>query len=130
MNKIIITGNITKTPEVATSSNGKSYAKLSVAVRKNYPSEDGTDTNYFNCVCFGKTADNCGKYLSKGSRVLISGELNNNVYEKDGVKKYSNIISINEIEYLSSPNHSKKDNEKDSETLTNIEPIQDTDLPF
>ena len=98
MAKVIIIGNLTKEPKVATvQSNGKSVCELSVAV--NRPERE---TLFINAVCFGKVAENCGKYLKKGSAVIINGDFDINKWQdkNTGEKKEKSIVKINDIQFL------------------------------
>ena len=78
MNKIIILGRITKDLELSQGKNEKSYTNFSVAVNRKL-NRDVAD--FFNCTAFGKTAEYICKYGSKGSQVLIEGEVNIDQYE-------------------------------------------------
>ena len=98
MNKIIITGNLTKDVETRETTNGKQVATLSVAVSRPFSEE----TDFFNCIVWDKRAENCAKYLKKGSKVLIDGYIYNRSYEdKDGNKRYVTEIKVQEVEFLS-----------------------------
>lgn len=100
MNKLIQVVTLGGDPEVKTSSNGKSFAKFSGAVAKRYVKENESDTDWFQYVAFGQTADFIGKYFKKGSKVLIEGAPHNNNYEKeDGSKVYGMQITIDNVEF-------------------------------
>lgn len=95
-------GRLTQEPEVRYSTDGKAVAKLSLAINRKYKQEGQADADFFNYVAFGKTAEFIGKYFHKGMKALITGELRNNHYEKDGVKHYSEQVIINTIEFAES----------------------------
>lgn len=98
INKVIIIGNLSKDVETREITNGKSVATLSVAVNRTY--SEGVD--FFNCIVWDKRAENCAKYLKKGSKVGIEGTLYNRSYEdKDGNKRTVTEINVQEIEFLS-----------------------------
>ena len=103
MNKIFISGNLTRDPEVRYTSGGKSYAKMGIAVNR-YKKKDGTqEVDFFNMTAWDKTAEFCGKYLRKGSKVVVEGRLQTSSYEgKDGTKKTGYDIIIDSIESVSS----------------------------
>ena len=120
MNKVILVGNLTKDPDVRKSQNGKSVVKTGIAVNQGYGENQTTD--FFNLVAWEKTAELCGKYLSKGSKVLVEGRLRNNNYEKDGVKHYGVDVIVNSIEFL--------DSKKKVANDYRGEEVSDDDMPF
>lgn len=114
MNKVIMMGRLTRDPEVSYSSNSSSplaIGKFSLAVdRKNKKSNDTVTADFFNCTCFGKLAEFTEKYLKKGSKILISGRLQNNNYtNKEGQKVYSTEILVDEIDFAESKSASTRD---------------------
>ena len=96
MNKVILTGNLTRDPEVRYTQSGKAVARLGIAVTRTF-NKDQTD--FFSMTAWDKQAEFCGRYLKKGSRVLVEGRVENNNYEKDGVKHYSDQIVVERIEF-------------------------------
>lgn len=102
MNKIIVTGNLTKDPDYGETSGGVSFCKFSVAVNRSYTNSEGErQTDFFPVTAWRGLADNCGKYLKKGSKVLVSGSLQNRSYEdKDGNKRTVSEIVANDVEFL------------------------------
>lgn len=100
MNKIFITGNLTKTPELRHAENGTAVCRFTIANNKGYGEKQ--KTIFINVVTFNKTAENCVKYLSKGSKVAIVGELEIRQYtDNNGENKYITEIIANEVEFLS-----------------------------
>ncbi len=101
MNKIFLSGNLTRDPEVRYSQAGKAYSRMGIAVNRPYSKEKTVD--FFNLTAWDKTAEFCGKYLRKGSRVLVEGRLQTSTYEnKDGVKVNSFDIWVDNIEFADS----------------------------
>ena len=101
MNKVILIGNLTKNPELSQTSGGIAFCRMSIAVNRPYANADGErQADFFNVTCWRGLAENCHKYLKKGSKVGIVGYLQNRTYEKDGVKKYSTDIIADEVEFL------------------------------
>lgn len=96
MNRVILSGNLTRDPEVRYTQSGKAYARLSIAVTRTF-NKDQTD--FFSMTAWDKQAEFCGRYLEKGSRVIVEGRVENNNYEKDGVKHYTDQIVIDRIEF-------------------------------
>lgn len=98
MNKVFLSGNLTRDPEVRYSQAGKAFAKMGIAVNRPYSKEKAVD--FFNLTAFDKTAEFCGRYMTKGTRVLVEGRLQTSSYEnKDGVKVNSVDIMIDNIEF-------------------------------
>ena len=117
MNKVILSGNLTKDPEVRYTQSGVAYARMGIAVSRPYSSKnnDGQpQTDFFNLVSWNKQAEFCGRYLKKGSRVLIEGRIQNDNYEgKDGVKHYNVNIVVDNIEFAGSKPSGGGDNSND-----------------
>lgn len=107
MNKVIECGRLTKDPDVRMTTGDKptAIAKFSLAVNRKVKREGQPEADFFNCVAFGKQAEFIEKYMKKGSKVLISGRLENDNYKnKEGQMVYSIQISIEEIEFAESKN--------------------------
>lgn len=98
MNKIILMGRLTRDAEMF--GQKSKVAKFTLAVDRTY-GEDETD--FFNCVSFGKQAEFVEKYLKKGTKILLTGHLQNNSYEdKQGNKVTATQIISEEIEFAES----------------------------
>lgn len=139
MNRVFLIGNLTKDPEVTVTTNDVVNCKFSVAVTRRYNSASGAkDTDFFTIVCWRGLAENCGKYLRKGSKVGICGSIQNKNYEtSDGVKRYSTEIVADEVQFLSSRSETEEVNElpevsvaKRQTKAAELKPIEDDDLPF
>jgi single-strand DNA-binding protein len=130
MNKVILIGNLTKDPEISTTSNGVSVCRFSVAVSRRYTNNEGErDADFFNIVAWRALGENCHKFLRKGSKAAIVGSLQTRSYESEGTKRYVTEVVADEVEFISTKsfdNDSKKEEE-----VTKLEPIDDdNDLPF
>lgn len=98
MNKIMITGRLTKDIEVYNSEK-TTVGKFTLANDIGYG--DNKKTNFFKCVCFGNIVEVVNKYTSKGSKILICGELQEDNYtDKNGNKHNDVNIVVNEVEFL------------------------------
>lgn len=125
MFKIYGTGNLTKDPEKLNIE--KDACKFTIAVNETYTREDGTrPVQYFNVVAWGKLAENCLKYLKKGSKISLYGNPQNRSYEKDGETKYIFEIVATDVEFVGTP----KVKEEKVEQKPELEPIQDDFFPF
>ena len=127
MNLVVLVGRLTADPEVRYN-NDKAVARFSLAVNRRFKRNGDADTDFFNCVAFGKTAEFMEKYFHKGMKAVITGELRNNHYEKDGVKHYSEQVVINTIEFAESKSTSIPPTNNDG--FMNIPDDIDEELPF
>lgn len=126
MNKIFISGNLTHDPEIRYTQSGKAVAKMGIAVKRIFSKENEVD--FFNLTAWEKTAEFCGKYLTKGSRVLVEGRLQTYSYEgKDGVKRSGVDIWIENIEFAGGKSEKKAD---EPQGEFDGEPVNDEDVPF
>ena len=126
MFKMFGIGNLTKEPEKIITTSGAVACKFTVASSDIYTKEDGTkDVQFFTVITWNKTAENCLKFLTKGSKVAVSGKPQNRTYEaQDGSKRYVFELIAEQIEFLSA-----KKSEVAKE-MAEQEPIEDSDLPF
>ena len=145
MNKDILIVNLTRDPELVTTSNGISLCKFGLAVQRRFSSSDGEkDVDFFNIVVWRGPAENCYKYLKKGSKVGILGSIQTRSYEtNDGTKRSTFDIVAEEVEFLSSksassdaPSYSEQPqtagskSSGKSDVINTFTPIDDNDLPF
>lgn len=98
LNKVMIIGNLGRDPEVSYTPAGLAIAKFSVATTERIKEQEKTE--WHRVTAFGKTAENCGRFLSKGRQVYVEGRLQTSSYEKDGITRYSTDIIANVITYL------------------------------
>ena len=101
MNQVILIGRLTKDPELRfTAGSGKAVATFTIAVDRPF-SKDRT-ADFFRVVVWGKPAENCANYTSKGSQVAVQGRIQNNNYEtQNGEKRYTTEIVADRVEFLS-----------------------------
>ncbi|MCH5252937.1 MAG: single-stranded DNA-binding protein [Lachnospiraceae bacterium] len=102
MNKVILMGNLTRDPEIryTQSENSMAIARFSIAVNRRFSRQGDTDTDFFNCTAFGRQAEFVEKYFKQGSRMLLTGRVQNDNYtNKNGEKVYSVQIIAEEIEF-------------------------------
>ncbi len=102
MNRVCLIGNLTKAVEVRYTQKGMAIANFTLAIRREIKKEDGTyDSDFINCVAYGKQAEALGKYLDKGSTLSVEGKIQTGSYEKDGKKVYTTDIIVDKIQFLS-----------------------------
>ena len=103
VNKAILIGNLGADPEVRTTNSGTSVCNLRIAtnsrVKRGDEWEDATE--WHSVVCFGRTADNAGKYLSKGRKVYVEGRIQTRKYQdRDGNDKWATEIVADTLTFL------------------------------
>jgi single-strand DNA-binding protein len=100
-NSVRLIGNLGGNPEIKDLPSGKRLAKLSLATSDKYKDSEGKvikETQWHNLVIWGKTVNFVEKYLEKGNEVAVEGKLLNRSYtDKEGVKKYTSEIVVNDI---------------------------------
>ncbi|MFR1676830.1 MAG: single-stranded DNA-binding protein [Fusobacterium sp.] len=101
MNVIILTGRLTRDPELKFGQSGKAYSRFTLAVDR--PMQKG-EADFINCVAFGKTAELIGEYLRKGRKEGVTGRLQMGKYEVNGEKRTSYDVVVDTIEFLESKN--------------------------
>ena len=104
MNVVVITGNLTRDPELRSTPGGTSVCKLRVAVNSRRKEGDNwvDKPNFFDVTVWGAQGENCANYLSKGRPVAVEGRLDWREWEKDGVKRQSVEIIANSVQFLGS----------------------------
>jgi single-strand DNA-binding protein len=104
INRVIITGNLTRDPELRSTGSGLSVCKIGIAVntrRKNGATGEWEEKpNYFRVTVFGAQAENCAKFLSKGRPVAIDGRLEWSQWESEGQKRESIDIIADSVQFL------------------------------
>ena len=135
MNKVILMGRLTKDAEVRYSQgeNSIAIASFSLAVDRKFKRDGEPTADFFNCIAFGKLGEFVEKYLKQGSKILLSGHIQNNNYtNKEGQKVYSVQVIAGEIEFAESK---KQDESNKSPVVTkdgfyNIPEGIEEELPF
>jgi len=103
-NKVILIGNLTRDPELRYTPQGTSVCSFGLAVNRKYRQgeEMKEEVTFINIVVFGKQADTCGQYLSKGSGALIEGRLQERRWEtEDGQKRSKHEVVAQNVRFLS-----------------------------
>ena len=123
VNKVILTGNVTRNIDLKYTKSGKEYAEFSIAV--NGFKKDEVD--FVNIVVWGKTAELCFNYLKKGSTILVEGRIKQNKYEINGEKRSTYEVVGDRVHFLdkSSGTSETPKGTKDSEFH-----YGDEDVPF
>jgi single-strand DNA-binding protein len=102
MNKITLIGNLTHDPETRTTSSGVTVCSFTIAVNRKFASQGGErQTDFFRINAWRQLGETCSRYLAKGRKVAVIGELQARQYEaKDGTTRMSLDVSADEVEFL------------------------------
>jgi single-strand DNA-binding protein len=106
MNRVYLLGNLTRDPEVRYLSSGKAVADLRLAVNRKYRTASGEEkdeTCYVSVAVWGRQAETCGQYLSKGSPALVEGRLQYEEWEKDGQKNNRLRVVAERVQFVGAP---------------------------
>jgi single-strand DNA-binding protein len=100
MNTVSLVGRLARDPKLNITQSGKSVCNLTIAVNDVFSAEDRTD--FLQVTVWGKQAENCDKYLQKGSRAGVEGRLHTDSYtDGEGIKRYPVTVVANRVEFLS-----------------------------
>lgn len=104
MNKVFLIGRLTKDPELRYTSNNVPCCIFSLAVNRNFTNPNGErEADFINIVVWKNMAENCSKYLTKGSQVAIEGRIQVRTYDaQDGSKKYVTEVIAENVQFLDS----------------------------
>ena len=133
MNKLTLIGNLTKDPETRTTPNGNTVCSFTVAVNRKKVSEPQTD--FFRVNAWGKLGELCARFLGKGRKVAVVGELQARTYDnKDGKTMLSLDVVADEVEFLAPAEEPKKKAKENSDGYNKTAEDELTaysgDLPF
>ncbi len=102
LNSVNIMGNLTRDPEIRYTPAGKAVCNISIANNRVYTknSERVNEVSYFDVEVWGATAENCAKYLTKGSGIIVEGRLRQDRWEKDGKTQSRVRITANSVHFM------------------------------
>lgn len=145
MNKVVLIGNLTRDPELQTTNSGVSVCRFSLAVTRRFANADGErEADFINIVVWRNQAENCHKYLKKGSKCAVIGRIQTSSYDApDGSKRYTTDVVADEVEFINNnrnggdgdgstytaPEASNKPNTKAKQSAE-LQEIDDESLPF
>ena len=139
LNKVMLIGNVGQDPELRYTPDGNPVANFSIAVnrRRKVGDEFKDETEWFNIVCFSRTAENVNQYLSKGQKVYVEGRFQSSEYVgQDGNQRKSYEVIANDVTFLSTKSEAESKNQSSSQNkaATESKPIdsddEDKDLPW
>lgn len=124
MNNIVLSGRVVKEIEPRLTTTNKQVISNTIAVRR-----DKEKTDFINFIAWEHNAEFINRYVKKGDRILINGELQQRVYEKGDKKEYVYEVLVRNIELLE-PKQEEKEQENLEESNKQVFDISDDDLPF
>jgi len=139
MNKVILVGNLTADPELTRTPNDVAVCRFTLAIQRRFANQNGErQADFIPIVVWRQAAENCGKYLKKGSRAGVSGSIQTRSYDaQDGTKRYVTEVIADEVEFLSTPRDSSTGEssfDEKAETkirkISELTPADENDLPF
>lgn len=105
INRVFVTGNLTRDAELRDTQGGTSYLRMGVAVndqRKNPQTGKWEDVpNFVDCVMFGTRAEAIARYLTKGTKVAVDGSLRYSSWERDGQRRSKLEVAVRDVEFMS-----------------------------
>ena len=127
MNKVILIGRTTKEIEIKPAGSTE-VARFTLAVNRPFKKDE---TDFINCVAFGKTAETLSKYVKKGQQIALTGRIQVSNYEKDGERRYSTDIIVDGFEFISGGNREESEpNQPSNSFASELEPVDNEDIPF
>ena len=124
-------GRLTKDPDERVNTRDNSaVTRFTIAVDKRFKRDGDPEADFFNCVSFGKLAEFAGRYLRKGTKIVMDGEIHNDNYDdKNGVKHYNVQIIAHNIEFAESKKSSGETRSQDNNYMTTVD-VDEEDIPF
>ena len=137
MQKLFIVGNLTRDPELRTTPSGKSVCNFTVAVNRRRNVDGQPDADFFRVTVWENLAENCAKYLAKGRKVALTGEVSVRTYQtQDGQTRAELDVSTNDVEFLTPKGDSAPAKSAPAESYPKVDAqtgfanIETDELPF
>lgn len=140
MNRAFLIGNLTRDPEISTTSSGVSVCRFSVAISRRFTNAEGErETDFVNIVAWRTLGENCYKYLKKGSKAAIIGSIQSRTFDaQDGTKRFVTEVVADEVEFVGTKPAGDADGDIGltenqapvEKAATKLQPIEDDQLPF
>ena len=130
MNRVIEVGRLTRDPELRTTTAGKSVCSFTLAVDRPRNKDGVKEADFFRCKAFGKQGEMIAFYKGKGDMLAIDGRLQNNNWEKDGIRHYSDEIIVARADFLGKEITAQNEENAPSAVSDAVESIEDDDIPW
>lgn len=137
INNVVLVGRLTRDPELRRTPQGDAVTSLTLAVNRNYTSQDGQQqADFIKCIIWRKLAENVEKYCSKGSLVGVTGRIQTRSYDNSqGQKTYAVEVICNSVQFLETKKKEENKNEcidlaKEFDNSLNTYDITEKDIQF
>ncbi|MBS5937133.1 single-stranded DNA-binding protein [Clostridium sp.] len=135
MNKVILIGRLTKDPELNfAAGSGTAVCRFGLAVTRPFKKDE---TDFINCVAFGKTGETIAQYLTKGRQLAIVGNIRTGSYDaKDGTKRYTTDVVVESFEFIGQGKQEQKEDNPFNNNFggmnfeEDMTPVDDSSMPF
>lgn len=142
MNKVVLIGRLTKDPELRyAAGSGTAVCRFTMAINRPFKKDE---TDFINCVAFGKTGETITQYLTKGRQLAVTGSIRTGSYDaQDGTKRYTTDVAVDGFEFIGSAGEGNNggsprnsDNNpwnapsNDDMGFGDMTPVDDGDMPF
>lgn len=132
MNKVVLIGRLTKDPDLRfAAGSGMGICRFTVAVNRQFKKDE---TDFINCVAFGKTAETISQYLTKGRQIAVIGSIRTGSYDaQDGTKRYTTDVAVDSFEFVGSNGQASTQGNSSDDAFgayDDITPVDNVDMPF
>lgn len=138
MNKVVLSGRLTRDVELRESEGGTKIVRFNVAVKRNFKNKEGEyDADFISCVAYRNSAEFVGKYFHKGDGIIVEGRIQTGSYEKEGTKHYTTDVVVENVEFNGKAKEGSEEVEETAPDITSTYDnlgkgvsLKDEDLPF
>ena len=131
MNKITITGRLTRDPEMKTLENGMEKCRFTVAVDRKHKKDKPAKTDFFDCDAWSGTAAFVNAWFKRGSAITVIGRMESSTSEKDGQKRTYWTLNVEEVEFQMGQKAGTAQEEAPKvDEQTGMEQVNTEELPF
>ena len=136
INKVVLLGRLTKDPELRyAAGSGTAVCRFTVAITRQFKKDE---TDFINCVAFGKTGETIAQYITKGRQIAVTGAIRTGSYDAQyGTKRYTTDVTVESFEFIGNSNNNSNNNSDsnwnvpvDDVGFGDMTPIDDGDMPF
>lgn len=134
MNAVVLVGRTTKDIELRRTGSGTAVASFTLAVNRDFKTNDGQEADFIQCVAWKNTAELLEQYVHKGDRIAVNGSIRTRNYEDNyGKKVYVTEVLVNHVEFLETKNREQSNYNNNGYTEPNDNghfELEKDDLPF
>lgn len=134
MNTVVLIGRTTMDIELRRTGSGTAVASFTLAVNRDFKTQDGQEADFIQCVAWKKTAELLEQYVHKGDRIALNGSIRTRNYEDNyGKKVYVTEVLVNHVEFLETKNREQSNYNNNGYTEPNDNghfELEKDDLPF